>query len=156
MADQVLSEVDNAVHCGGTAETEDHYAEEALYPAAVVTTAGSTSGQVHPANGGVADENVYGVAGVPLGADPDTVIPIGNPVPVFRKGSGSVVWVKLMAAAGPVPINAGDILIVATEDGKVSKADESSVAAKAGFVVGVAQHDHPGHATDDKYIRVKI
>lgn len=152
----MLSDVDNAVHVGGTAETEDHYAEEAVTPTMVVTTSGSTSGQVHPANSGTADENVYGVSGVPEGCDPDTEIAIGSPVPVHKKGSGAVVWVKLMAAAGPVPINAGDIIIIATEDGKVSKADETTTPAKSGQVVGVAQHDHPGHATDDKMIRVKI
>ncbi len=156
MVDQVLSDVDNKVHCGGSSETEDHNAEEAVKPTMVVTTAGSTTGQVHPANSGTADENVYGVSGVPIGADPDTEIAISSPAPIYKKGSGTVVWVKLMAAAGPVPINAGDVIIEATEDGKVSKGDETAAAAKAGQVVGIAQHDHPGHATEDKMIRVKI
>lgn len=156
MADEVLSDKDNSVCVGGSSETEDHGAEEACYPCDVVTTGGATDGRVHPANSGTADENVYGVAEVPEGCDPDTIIAIGNPVPVHKKNSGAVVWVKLMAAAGPVPINAGDIIIEATEDGKVSKADETAAAAKAGQVVGVAVHDHPGHATDDKMIRVKI
>lgn len=153
---EVLSDKDNSVHVGGTSETEDHGAEEAVYPTMVVTTGGATDGRVHPANSGTADENVYGVAGIPEGTDPDTIIAIGSPVPVHKKGSGAVVWVKLLAVAGPVPINAGDIMITSATDGLVEKADESSVAAKAGTVVGVAQHDHPGHATEDRMIRVKI
>ncbi len=156
MVDQKLSDVDNSVCIGGSSETEDHGAEEACYPCDVVTTGGATDGRVHPANSGTADENVYGVAGIPDGTDPDTVIAIGAPVPVYKKNSGAVVWVKLMAAAGPVPINSGDVIIEATEDGKVSKADETTTPAKTGQVVGIAVHDHPGHATDDKMIRVKI
>ncbi len=156
MADEKLSDVDNSVCVGGSSETEDHGAEEACYPTDIVTTGGATDGRVHPANSATAGENVYGVAGIPEGTDPDTIIAIGNPVPVHKKGSGAVVWVRLKAASGPVPINAGDIIILSAEDGKVALGDESSVAAKAGLVVGVAQHDHPGHATDDKMIRVKI
>ena len=45
---------------------------------------------------------------------------------------------------------------MSTTDGLVAKADESAAAAKAGFVVGIAQHDHPGHATENRMIRVKI
>lgn len=147
---------DNAVHVGGSSEVEDHYAEEAVQPGHAVTMGGSTTGQVHPANSGTADENFYGTSGVPEGTDPDAEIPIGNPVPVHKKGSGAVVWMMLKAVAGPIPVEGGDIAILSATDGQIEKADESSVAAKAGLVVGTFQHPDPGHATDMHLVRVKI
>lgn len=156
MADEVLSDVDNAVHVGGTGESRDRKCEEAVTPTMVVTSAGNTDGSVRPANSGVAGENVYGVAGVPLGGDPDTEVAIGIPIPVFQKGSGAIVWCTLKPESGPVPVEEGDIIIEADEDGLVSLGDESAVAAKAGQVVGVCQMYSPGHATDNKMIRVKI
>lgn len=156
MADEVLSDKDNRVYCGGPDDPEDHPAEEAIYPGMAVTMSGNTDGSVRPANGGVADENIYGVAGVPEGCDPDTVIAIGNPVPVHKKGSGAVVWMHLAGAAGPIPVEAGDIAVISTTDGYVAKGDESSVAVKAGFKVGVFQHYDAGHATDKHMVRVKI
>lgn len=147
---------DNRVHCGGTSETEDHKAEEAILPGMAVTGAGNTDGKVRPANSGVANENFYGTSGVPVGADPDTEIAIGNPAPIYKKGSGSVVWMHLKGAAGPIPVEEGDIAILSATDGQIEKADETTTPAKTGQVVGIFQHYDAGHATEMHLVRVKI
>ncbi len=147
---------DNAVHVGGTGETEDHYAEEAIKPGMATTMAGNTGGQVRPANSGQADENFYGTCAVPEGADPDAEVAIGNPAPILKKGSGAVVWMMLKGASGPIPVEGGDIAILSATDGQIEKADETTTPAKTGQVVGVFQHYDPGHATDMHLVRVKI
>lgn len=155
MADEELTDFDNDVHVGGTGETRDHKAAEAIYPCMALTAA-STDGTVKPANGGVAGENFFGVAGVPEGNEPTEVIEVGEPVPVYRKGSGSECWMFLKAVAGPIPVSEGDIAILSSTDGQVELADESAVAAKAGLKVGIFQNERPGHATDRQMVRVKI
>ena len=157
MADEKLSDVDNQVCIGGPNDPVDHRAAEAITPCMALTAA-STDGSVKPANGGVADENFYGVAGVPEwdAPDIDAEVAVDSPVPVHKKGSGAECWMFLAPAAGPIPVEEGDILILSSTDGYVEKGDESSAAAKAGQVVGVCRKGSPGHATDRKMILVKI
>lgn len=159
MADDTFGGVggkDNAVHVGGTGETEDHSAEEAIKPGMAATGTGSTSGQVRPANSGVANESFYGTCGVPEGTDPDTEIAIGLPAPIHKKGSGAVVWMMLLAVAGPIPVAEGDVAILSATDGLIEKADETTNPVKEAQKVGVFQHADPGHATDMHLVRVKI
>ena len=143
---------DNDVHVGGTSETEDHDVATATYPGHAIAL--DATGKVVPAT--ITTGAFYGAAGVPQGADPDSEIAVSTPCPVYKKGSGAVVWMWLLAAAGPIPVKGGDVAVLTATVGQVALADESTVAAKEGEKVGIIQNIDPGHATDMHLIRVKI
>lgn len=153
MADEVLSDVDNAVHCGGPNDPMPYIAGETMKPGMVVSLSGVATQAVLKATTSL---GVLGVVKVPLGADPDADIVANTDIEVLLKGSGAKVWCHLAAAAGPIAVNGGDVAVVSATAGYVSKADETTNPVKELNKVGIFDMYCPGHATDKKMVRVII
>jgi hypothetical protein len=153
MADQVLSDVDNAVHIGGPSDPKPYTTGETIVPGMVVSLSGVTTKLILKCTTSL---GVLGVMMVPLGADPDAGVLINLPVDVLLKGSSAKVWCHLQAVAGPVAVNDGDSAVVGSTAGYVAKGDESSNPIKDLNYVGVFGSYNAGHATDKKMVMVII
>jgi len=81
----------------------------AIYPGFCVTCTGETWPDV--AKPDAISDNVFGIAGVPPGADVDTVIANNVEFPVYRTGSGAIVYCYHKGTASGGAVEAGDILV---------------------------------------------
>ena len=153
MVDQVLSDVDNAIHIGGPNDPKPYTTGESIKPGMVVSLSGVTTKLILKCTTSL---GVLGVMLVPLGADPDADVLINLPVDVLLKNSAAKVWCHLQAVAGPVAVNDGDVAVVGSTAGYVAKGDESSNPIKELNMVGTFGSYNAGHATDKKMVMVII
>ena len=153
MVDEVLSDVDNAVHIGGPHDPKPYTTGETIVPGMIVSLSGVTTKLILKCTTSL---GVLGVMLVPLGADPDAGVVINLPVDVLLKNSGAKVWCHLQAVAGPVAVNDGDVAVVGSTAGYVAKGDESVNPIKELNMVGTFGSYNAGHATDKKMVMVII
>ena len=80
-----------------------------VYPGFTVTCAGETWPDVCVPD--ALGESVFGIAGVPPGADVDTVIANNVEFPVYRTGSGAIVYGYHKGTPSGGSVEAGDIMV---------------------------------------------
>jgi len=80
-----------------------------VFPGMPVTCTGETWPDV--ALPDAISDSVFGVAGVPPGCDVDTVIADNKEIPVYRTGSGAIVYMYHKGTPSGGSIVAGDILV---------------------------------------------
>ena len=153
MVDEVLSDVDNAIHIGGPNDPKPYTTGETIKPGMIVSLSGVTTKLILKCTTSL---GVLGVMLVPLGADPDADVLINLPVEVLLKGTGAKVWCHLQAVAGPVAVNDGDVAVTGSTAGYCAKADETTNPVKELNKVGVFASYNAGHATDKKMVMVTI
>ena len=112
-----------------------------IYPGHCVTTQGETWPDV--ALPDAISDSVFGIAGVPPGADVDTVIANNKSFPVFRCGSGAIVYGYHKGAAKGGDVTAGEIVCAygAAANGAVIAANKiltASIAAATCTVIASA------------------
>ena len=81
----------------------------ALFPGMTCTCTGETWPDV--AKPDAIGDSVFGIVGVPPGKDVDTVIPDNTEIPVYRTGSGAIVYCYHKGTPSGGSVEAGDILV---------------------------------------------
>jgi hypothetical protein len=81
----------------------------ALFPGMTCTCTGETWPDI--AKPDAISDSVFGIVGVPPGKDVDTVIADNTEVPVFRTGSGAIVYAYHKGTPSGGSVVAGDIMV---------------------------------------------
>ena len=92
--------------------------------------------------------------------DIDTVLPDAMvAVETFKKGCGAVVPMHLQATAGPIALEKGDKVVLASGGGKVAKYAYTDAAVATDTlieVVGEIEEETAGSAADDLVVLVRM
>ena len=86
----------------GVYEVTANNSTDAVVPGGIVTTTGETADSNNVAWPDAASDIVLGVVGCPPGHSIDVAFATGDMMPVYVRGSGATVWVRIKTSAGAI------------------------------------------------------
>jgi len=126
---------------------------DAVCPGHIVTTTGETADTNNVAWPDAASDIVLGVAGCSPGHDLDTAYAVGEMLPVYMKGHGVEVWVRVKTSAGAIKMGTSLTSDSATINGLAILTTDS--ATLFNDFLGLATMDSPDVAAE-RWVKVRI